>query len=209
MTETNKKNTNNKFEEFQNMQMKIVQMNSSLIGSNQLNESYGKKGKDFSENFMNSQNIIDSKKNIFNARKDEAEKLGISYQPNPVTDYDLILNAKKSTNEAMSTLTLGNLEKAVKSIAPGLKFNVADKVAGKTVSDVYNILEKTNGDQSKITEEMADIMNYHQILSDAYETSSALNIMQTISMDSYNDIGKEISEKYNKKQEIEKENKQK
>lgn len=189
------------FEEFQTIQMKIMQMNSGLIGANQLNGSYGKKGKEYSEFFMGSQDIINSKNDIFNSRKDEAEKLGISYQPNPVTDYDLIHNAKKTTNEAMNELTLGNLEKVAKSINPDLDFSVTSELTGKTFMDAYTALKNVDMDQSKIEEKMNDVLQYHKILSDAYETSSTINLMQNTSLNLYNVAGKQLAEKYASKKE--------
>ncbi len=192
------------FEEMQKLQMQVLQSNSLFLGANNLKNDYGKEGSSIADNFMNSENVLKAKQQMLGEQREEAENMGIGYSPEMPTNYELIKNAKKMAQGAMQTLTLGNLEKTAKEFSPGLKVDVADEFKNKTYMDIHKALEKAKGDINKLDEKAKDTLQYHSLLSQAYEKGSVLALMQNSYLSEYNEIGKQLSEKYKPKEDTEK-----
>jgi len=192
------------FEEMQKLQMQVLQSNSLFLGANNLKNDYGREGSSIADNFMNSENVLKAKQQMLGEQREEAENMGIGYSPEMPTNYELIKNAKKMAQGAMQTLTLGNLEKTAKEFSPGLKVDVADEFKNKTYMDIHKALEKAKGDINKLDEKAKDTLQYHSLLSQAYEKGSVLALMQNSYLSEYNEIGKQLSEKYKPKEDTEK-----
>jgi len=192
------------FEEMQKLQMQVLQSNSLFLGANNLKNDYGREGSSIADNFMNSENVLKAKQQMLGEQREEAENMGIGYSPEMPTNYELIKNAKKMAQGAMQTLTLGNLEKTAKEFTTGLKVDVADEFKNKTYMDIHKALEKAKGDINKLDEKAKDTLQYHSLLSQAYEKGSVLALMQNSYLSEYNEIGKQLSEKYKPKEDTEK-----
>lgn len=189
------------FENMQKLQMQTLQNNSLFLGANNLKNDYGKEGSNIADSFMNSEDVLKAKQQKLEEQRKEAEDMGIGYSPEMPTNYELIKNAKKMSQGAMQTLTLGNLEKMTKTVNPGLDFDVAKNFKDKTYMDLNDAIKKANGDPQKLDEKSKDLLQYHQILSQAYEKGNVMALMQNSYLSEYNQIGKQLAEKYKPKEE--------
>jgi hypothetical protein len=192
------------FENMQKLQMQVLQNNSLFLGANNLKNYYGKEGSNIADSFMNSENVLKAKQEMLEEQRKEAEDMGIGYSPEMPTNYELIKNAKKMSQGAMQTLTLGNLEKITKTVNPGLNFDVAKNFKDKTYMDLNDAIKKAKGDPQKLDEKSKDLLQYHSLLSEAYEKGSVMALMQNTYINQYNQIGKQLAEKYKPKEDSEK-----
>jgi hypothetical protein len=197
------------FEDMQKLQMQILQSNSLFLGANNLKNDYGKEGSNIADSFMNSGDVLKAKQKMLEEQRKEAEEMGIGYSPEMPTNYELIKNAKKMSQGAMQILTLGNLEKIAKTVNPGLTFDVAKDFKEKTYMDLNDAIKKANGNPQKLDEKSKDLLQYHSLLSEAYEKGSVMALMQNTYINQYNQIGKQLAEKYKSKESLEKKNENK
>jgi hypothetical protein len=193
MANNEKSDKEKEFEKAQEIQMNLLRSNASLTAANTLKGEYGKEGETTASQIFRSQEVFELKNQLQEQKKREYEEQGINYEPPEVQNVEALEYSNRVTKEALSTLTLGNLEKVAKEFMPNLALKVPEQFKKETGISITEKLRNNNQD-----EKARDMYACFEISNQAYSKGSAMAYLQQTNVNSLNEAAKQINEKYSK-----------
>lgn len=186
----------------------------NLTGANELSKhptTYGTNGEEIAgpayRAALNSENMIEFKKQLQKQRDQEDERYHIAGQSESISDQEASRTAIKQTYEVMSMSKLGDVYNVVKQIAGELNFEIPEQLKDKIYVEVEQKIKKQaleNGgkiDPSKISKDDQNIINMYETLTNIYRKANARNILISGFLIEENERGKSIQDYYKPKPE--------
>ncbi len=178
----------------------------NTVGSNNVKSNpfmYGQLGIQGAEATYNetmfSEEANKIKKEMYDQKKLQGQKLNVFGEPISPSNYDFSLKFAQQVHEVMSLGKLGDLESIIQPLAKGFDFKVPDKL--KDYSAYELMVKAQKGEELSEDEQMA--LASQNLLNQAYTRAVALNACQSNYFADLNANAKKITDAYKPKEDKE------
>lgn len=173
----------------------------NIVAGNEIKQNpmtYGQLGFDIGEKFysdsLQGDNAEKLRKGLYKEKEEERRNLGIAETAPYPTNYDVVKKILSSVNESFAVLSLGDLESAVTKISGKLDFSIPEKLKSLSQMDLIPKLSS----KVELSEDEETALKLIQLYKEAYTKSLVLKSISSGYLDGINEVGKKITEKYNK-----------
>ena len=184
--------------EIQEFHKRILIANSSIIGANELEGSYGKDGSNIANSYYNSNSPEFSKirQELFEDEVAYNEKAGIFHTPE-ITDQQVIKNAVEMNQGALSKVNLRSLEEIAREISPDIKIGITPKnMKDKTIKDYKIAIKRANGKPENMSKEDLSFGEFYDFYTKIYSEGSKVNLINESYESRFGGVSEKLFEKY-------------